>query len=403
MDSVKISFIGDIMSEPCLLSQVHDEKGYDYAPVFSPLKRLFKDSDYLIGNLETPVAGEAFGYSDSLFSFNAPESLLTALKDIGVDMLSTANNHTLDRDYRGLVETIDNLDKAGITHTGTYKLEDNVERIHYFKLGETVFAVIAYTYSTNYRLHHRFLDDQHQGCINYLMPYNAPNIAKPAPKEFDDVKNLFKEFSGRELSREESTKLKVAMKIPVAYADDVFDRASVDHCLEKVRSDYTEARKNADLVFFYPHMGGQFNVEVGALSNYVMDRCSRMGFDAIVNNHPHTTQKAVIMNNIPCFFSLGNVSQSPISVYAVRETLPEYGLAAHFYVTDKKFTKITFSVFKILESDKTPMRIIPVADLFPLLDEEEKGSLAGEVSVIYSRITGKKLSDNIIRDEYDLF
>lgn len=390
------------MSEPCLLSEVSTGHGYDYTHVFSQLKGLLEESDYVIGNLETPVAGESFGYSDSLFSFNSPESILVALKDIGINMLSTANNHTMDKGYEGLSATIDNLDKYGISHSGTYKTDYKGDRTHYFQINNTTFAVIAYTYSSNYRLHHKYLDHQHENCINFLMPYDSPGIAKPAPKEFTDVKLLFSQLLGRELTREESTRLKVAMKIPVAYADDVFDKEAVDRCLKKVERDCIEAKSKADLVFFYPHMGGQFNVEVGELSSYIMNCCSKMGFDAIISNHPHTIQKAEYLNNIPCFYSLGNVSQSPISVYAVRETLPEYGLVCHLYISDNTIIRVSFSFFKILEGENLPMTVIPITTLVKQLSDEGKKILENDLSNLYLRITGNELTGNIIREEYEL-
>jgi poly-gamma-glutamate synthesis protein (capsule biosynthesis protein) len=47
-----------------------------------------------------------------------PKSAATELKRLGINMLSIANNHSLDWGVEGLLETIKNLDEAGLVHAG---------------------------------------------------------------------------------------------------------------------------------------------------------------------------------------------------------------------------------------------------------------------------------------------
>ncbi len=51
-------------------------------------------------------------------------------------------------------------------------------------------------------------------------------------------------------------------------------------------------------------------------------------------------------DGVPCAYSLGNFSMSPNSIFVVKECLPEYGLAMHLYIDDKKLSKVTFSILK---------------------------------------------------------
>ena len=60
---IKVSVIGDIMVEPNFLKQVENDGKYDFYPALEPLKHIFTDSDYVIGNLETPLAGEDAVYA----------------------------------------------------------------------------------------------------------------------------------------------------------------------------------------------------------------------------------------------------------------------------------------------------------------------------------------------------
>ncbi len=166
----KITVFGDIMVEPPFLQQVKTSDGYDFVPSFAPLKGILEDSDYVIANLETPLAGEEAGYTSRIVSFNAPDCLLDGLKEIGVDAVSTANNHCLDRGYEGLARTLDALDRYGIAHTGTYRAGETGDRIHYFTVGQTRFALISYTFSTNAVINGYILEDGTKDCVNLLHP-----------------------------------------------------------------------------------------------------------------------------------------------------------------------------------------------------------------------------------------
>ncbi|HHW30642.1 MAG TPA: CapA family protein [Clostridiaceae bacterium] len=403
MKRYKITILGDIMSEPSLLQQAKTETGYDYHFVFQPLKGLLSEADYVIGNLETPFAGEEAGYTNSLVSFNTPDALAEAMKDAGLDMVTTANNHCLDRGFEGLERTLTTLDRIGLAHTGTYAKSGTKDRIHYFTLGNTTLAAISYTYGTNYAINGVAPDGEQENCINYLRHYNAPGMSAPLPETFLATRKLVEEFAGRTLNWEETLRLKLAMKVPVPYADDIFDPEDSAIYLEKVEADYREARNHADLVFFFPHIGGQFNTKPGRFSVYIIDWCRKLGFDGIFAAHSHTTQKAEIQNNVPCFYCLGNVSMSPCSIYSVAETLPQYGLAAHVYVENKQLVKTTFSILKIVEDTHTPLTVVPVDELYATLtDGTEKATLIAEVSAVYERVTGRKAGQNVICREYDL-
>ena len=95
---MKITLLPDIMCEPPVLKAAKRRGGkYDFCGVFAHTKELIGESDYVIGNLETPLAGKEAGYTNTHICFNAPDEYADALIDAGVDLVSTANNHTFDR------------------------------------------------------------------------------------------------------------------------------------------------------------------------------------------------------------------------------------------------------------------------------------------------------------------
>ena len=118
---------------------------YDFSYVYEDIKNYTLSSDITIGSLETTFAGKEKGYSNYP-TFNTPDSLATALKDIGVDVVSLAGNHALDYGYIGLCRTIDVFDNIGLSHLGTYKTAEDQEKI---LIKDVKGAFINYTYGTN--------------------------------------------------------------------------------------------------------------------------------------------------------------------------------------------------------------------------------------------------------------
>ena len=145
---VSMSVIGDIMCHNSQYNDAFRNGEYDFSYVFEDIKKYIEPADLAIGNLETTFRGKEKGYS-SYPTFNTPENLAQDLKELGIDVVSTANNHSLDTGYLGIESTIDYLDEAGILHTGTYKSEESQNQIVVKDINGLKFAFLAYTYGTN--------------------------------------------------------------------------------------------------------------------------------------------------------------------------------------------------------------------------------------------------------------
>ena len=118
-DTTRISllFLGDIMQHDSQITDAYDPetKKYNYDPCFQFVKPYVQSADIAIGNLELTLAGPPYkGYPQ----FSAPDELLVGLKNMGVDILVTANNHCVDTGKKGLERTIMMLDSLGIPTYG---------------------------------------------------------------------------------------------------------------------------------------------------------------------------------------------------------------------------------------------------------------------------------------------
>ncbi len=118
--------------------------------LFADLKDEFKEADLIFANLEAPAVPSR-PMSD-FPRYNFRKDMVEFFKEQGFDIFSTANNHCLDQGQKGLVATLDFLDRLGIYHTGTARSEE--ERDYGFPVLEASgikIAFLAYTFSTNGR------------------------------------------------------------------------------------------------------------------------------------------------------------------------------------------------------------------------------------------------------------
>lgn len=148
--TIHMSAIGDIMCHLTNIKNAYNptSKDYDFSNVFKNIKDYTENADITIGNLETTFAGESRGYT-GYPTFNTPEVLGKNLKDIGVDVLSTANNHCMDKGYSGLVSTLNFLDEYGISHMGTSRNEEEQNKILVKDVNGIKIAFLSFTYGTN--------------------------------------------------------------------------------------------------------------------------------------------------------------------------------------------------------------------------------------------------------------
>lgn len=147
---LSLLFLGDIMQHDSQIAAAYQtEKGaYDYSDCFRWIAPHLQAADLTIGNLELTFAGAPYkGYPQ----FSAPDALARTLKQAGVDVLVTANNHSMDRGRKGVERTLDVLRQEEILATGTFK--DSAERAQHYPLlieknGFRI-SLLNYTYGTN--------------------------------------------------------------------------------------------------------------------------------------------------------------------------------------------------------------------------------------------------------------
>jgi poly-gamma-glutamate capsule biosynthesis protein CapA/YwtB (metallophosphatase superfamily) len=141
--------VGDIlMHMPLVDSAAKADGTYDFTQLFEDIKPYLEGADIVTANLETTISNDEKGYGGYPM-FRTPEALLSALQYAGFNLLTTANNHTLDGREFGVHHTLDKLDEYGFLHTGSARSQEERDQVLIVETNDIKAAFLAYTYGTN--------------------------------------------------------------------------------------------------------------------------------------------------------------------------------------------------------------------------------------------------------------
>ncbi len=160
---ITIAAVGDVLLHGGLQRQAYTSADGHHS-LWKNVEPLLEQADLTYGNLEGPCAegltagGESRdpgkSFDNRVYSgypqFNYHSSLIGSLKNSGFDVVSTANNHALDRRSLGADRTIANLREAGLPFTGTRPSNDSSAPWYTITESKGVkVAWVACTYATN--------------------------------------------------------------------------------------------------------------------------------------------------------------------------------------------------------------------------------------------------------------
>ncbi len=246
-NAVSLAFVGDLTLLEDQVKKAYSEKTgeYDFTSEFAYASKYLSSADLAIGVLEGPTAGETAGYSTGNFddgiplSLNFPDSFVSAIKNAGIDFVTTSDNHLLDKGQEGAMRTLDVLDSMGLKHTGSYRDEKEKNDIQLLNVKGLKIAVLSYTFGINGNSEDELLKE-HADVSAYLVDETSPN--------FETVKN-------------------------------------------SVLGDFARVKEsNPDVIIVLPHMGTQFIHETDAFQKTWNDIFISAGANIILGDHSHDVQ-----------------------------------------------------------------------------------------------------------------
>lgn len=145
----RMVFVGDLMCHSTQFRYASTGKDrYNFHPSFAEVMPAIAGADLAVGNLETVLGGDLSRYQ-GYPAFNTPDAYLDAVDSCGFDFLVTANNHSLDQGWKGLLRTLNKIEKRGIGSTGTYRSKEDRDSVRIVEVAGTRIGFLNYTYGTN--------------------------------------------------------------------------------------------------------------------------------------------------------------------------------------------------------------------------------------------------------------
>jgi len=137
--TVSLMFSGDVT----LADSFAETIGTDYKRAFAQMDEL-RQADVAMVNLENPLTRATIPMPNKQFNFKADPALVKVLQEGGVDLVTLANNHTMDYHAEGLEETMATLDQAGIQHIGAGRNTQEARRPDIVEVKGQRIAYLAY-------------------------------------------------------------------------------------------------------------------------------------------------------------------------------------------------------------------------------------------------------------------
>ncbi len=149
IQTITLTAAGDcLMHGPQIRSGLQSDGSYCFDHFFIDAKDLINEGDYSSIDFEAALAGPETGYTGYPM-FNSPDAMATIIKEAGFDLVVTANNHSLDRGYKGAIRTLEVLQGAGLDTVGTYRNEQESRSFLIKDIKGVKVGYLAYSYGTN--------------------------------------------------------------------------------------------------------------------------------------------------------------------------------------------------------------------------------------------------------------
>ncbi len=219
--------------------------GYDFRPMFRLIRPRIEAHDLAFCNQESILGGVALGLS-GYPRFNSPQEVGDAVVGAGFNLISLANNHTLDRGEKAILRSLEYWSaQRGVTATGSFPSSEARDAIPLMEVNGISCAFLAYTTLTN-------------------------GLKAPAGKE---------------------------------HYVNVYSRS-------RAMEDVTKAGALADLVMVSMHWGNEYTFTPSAAQREIARDLASWGVHLVIGHHPHVVQPVEMVDGTLVIFSLGNFLSS---------------------------------------------------------------------------------------------
>ena len=264
-DSVTITFAGDILFDPnyAVMAKLLQNGGDISQGIAPDLIAEMQSADIMMINNEFSYSDRGEPIPEKQFTFRAKPEYVSYLHDLGVDIVSLANNHSYDYGEQGLLDTLQTLKEAQIPYVGAGINEEEASAPVYFIVNDMKIAFVSAT--------------------------QIERLDNPDTKEATET------------------------------SPGVFRCWNAEKLLQVV----AKAKEESDFVIVYVHWGTENQEETDWAQNKQAPELVEAGADLIIGDHPHILQRIDVINGVPVIYSLGNFwfNSRPIDTGMVKVVL----------------------------------------------------------------------------------
>ena len=240
-ENTTIIFAGDVLIAEAM-EQYYDTEGVERL-VSEELLAEMKNADICMVNNEFQFSTRGTPMEDKQFTFRTDPKYVQVMLDMGVDIVSLANNHSLDFGTEALQDTFAALDDAGILYAGAGDTKERAEELQIIEVNGLRIGFLAAT---------------------RVIPVSQWNVEFRQPGLFT-----------------------------------AYDDARLVECVEA-------AKKECDFLTVYIHWGIEREAHPQYYQTATAKNCFDAGADLVIGAHPHVLQGIEFMDGKPVFYSLGN-------------------------------------------------------------------------------------------------
>lgn len=241
--AVRLLFAGDVYLSDHVL-EAYDAAGGIDGVLSQGYQAEIQAADFFMTNEEFPFSTRGTPAPDKQFTFRVHPERVKLMQEMGIDLVTLANNHALDYGRDAMLDTIDTLDHAGIRYVGAGKNLAEARKPAIVELNGRTFAFIGAT-----------------------RVYPEADWAAGT-----DSAGMFSAYDGG-----------------AALAEEV-----------------KAAKQQADYVIAYVHWGIEREEMPNEVQKSIAHRLVDAGADLVVGAHPHVLQGLEYYQGVPIAYSLGN-------------------------------------------------------------------------------------------------
>lgn len=245
---VSMVFAGDILFDDnyAIMARLKQRGGAIENSISADMMEVMRGADIFMLNNEFPYSDRGEPTPDKTFTFRGRPEYASYLLDMGVDIVSLANNHASDYGTVSLTDTIDVLNNINMPFVGAGRNLAEATQTAYFVANGMRIAILSAT--------------------------QIERMENPATKGATDT------------------------------SPGVFRCLNIDRLLQEIQ----KAKQKSDFVIVYIHWGTESTDEIDWAQREQAPKIAEAGADLIIGDHPHVLQPIGYCGDVPVIYSLGN-------------------------------------------------------------------------------------------------